>query len=191
MPGENTLEGVTYISEPQSEVMVPISTVRYKAIDKKNSTPKYFRPTIRFLLNTGYTFFRRTQFPFGIVVQPFAEIQDDIIPIYKEVERCNRCKAYANPWFIFNDMTSEFKCNICETIGFFTQQFKAEKPKFNVGTYDIINKETFSEQNILLVVEATANSINNGKSIGKYRIDTTNNGIIKGNIRLYTMCRKD
>jgi hypothetical protein len=170
---------------------IPLSTTRYKAIDKKNSTPKYFRPTLRFLLNTGYTFFRRAQFPFGVAVQPFADVQDDVIPLYKEVERCNSCKAYANPWFVFNEMTSEFKCNMCETTGFSTKQFTDKKTKFNVGTYDITSKEVFSEQYILFVIEATTNSINNGNCINKYRINTASSRIIKSNIRLCTICRKD
>jgi protein transport protein SEC24 len=62
---------------------------------------------------------KRSCLPFGLVLQPLADLDPREAPI-QVVDfgesgplRCNRCKGYVNPFFQFIDGGRKFVCNLC------------------------------------------------------------------------------
>ena len=168
MQDENTIKGIEYISRLNTESPIPLSTIRYKGIDKRNSIPRFFRPTMRKLFNKEYDFFPNTKFPFAVVLQPFAELQnnENKIPLLDCVYSCYKCKVYGNPWFTFLNDNTEYKCNMCKTNGIINSSLlnTDEINEFDVGTYEVILKQKQDEisQNIVIIIECTENTIANG-----------------------------
>ncbi|TPX31423.1 hypothetical protein SmJEL517_g05252 [Synchytrium microbalum] len=112
-----------YDKEPYmtlSKTVPPLASSRFRAVDEGNCNPRFIRlttcnfPTTNELLTTS-------ELPLGMVVQPLADLAHDeaSVPI-KVVDfgetgpvRCNRCKAYINPFVIFTDGGRKFTCNLC------------------------------------------------------------------------------
>ena len=100
---------------------------------------------------------------FSVVVKPFDEAEVDgrfYVPLsMSEVVRCNRCKAYANPF------SRNGSCCICN---FTTQgmQEPDQRPELNLGSYEFrVTPEYYRDQiaesrrpHIIFAIEVTAHS---------------------------------
>lgn len=100
---------------------------------------------------------------FSVVIKPFDEAEVDgrfYVPLSQsEIVRCNRCKAYANPF------SRNGQCCICS---FTTQgmQEPDQRPELNLGSYEFrVTPEYYREQiaetrrpHIIFAIEVTLNS---------------------------------
>lgn len=63
-----------------------------------------------------------SKLPLGLVVQPLAKQKKEEVWIQvvnhgeEGPVRCNRCRAYINPWCTFTQGGSRFICNICSHV---------------------------------------------------------------------------
>ncbi len=174
---ENTVRGINYISKAQSgtPVLPPGALTRHTSVDEGNSIPRLFRTSLHNILSDGSPFYVSTGFPFGALVQPFAELGEFEAPVPQpagEALRCTRCGAYVNPGFAFLESGTTFRCNICEASS--TAPFDpashegAERPELRVGTCEFVAGAGLSGKwvaghSLLLVIECTANALENGK----------------------------
>ena len=129
-----------YLNSPymtMSRLVPPLSSSRFKVFDNGNfpflslyaslsksiallgnSSPKFIRSTLytipatEELLNTSFL-------PFGLVIQPMCDPDHTDTPIPLAdcgsvgPVRCDRCKAYINPFFIFSQGGRKIICNLC------------------------------------------------------------------------------
>ncbi|KAF9210180.1 COPII coat Sec23p-Sfb3p heterodimer component [Haplosporangium sp. Z 27] len=96
----------------------PLASSDFMAIDEGNCNPRFFRMTTYNIPNTE-DLLSTSQLPLGLIIQPLAKLRADEAPI-ETVDfgdagpaRCNRCKAYINPYMIFTNGGQRFVCNMC------------------------------------------------------------------------------
>jgi protein transport protein SEC24 len=76
------------------------------------------RLTLNQVINTG-ELLTSSGMPFAVVAQPLAEVPpcDGPVPVVDFGDlgpvRCERCRAYVNPFFAFNDGGRSYTCNLC------------------------------------------------------------------------------
>src|SRR6201999_343151 len=86
--------------------------------DQGNSSPKHARLTVNNVPSTAEAL-ASTGLPLGLVIQPFAPLQEGEQPIpvldFGETgpPRCRRCRAYINPFMAFRSGGNKFVCNMC------------------------------------------------------------------------------
>ncbi|KAL2917952.1 COPII coat Sec23p-Sfb3p heterodimer component [Polyrhizophydium stewartii] len=110
-----------YLTTPyvtMSRTVPPLAASRFTVFDNGNCSPKFIRSTL-YNIPATEDMLNTSQLPFGLVIQPLAEIDrgDTQVPFVDFGEsgpvRCNRCKAYVNPFFIFVQGGRKFVCNMC------------------------------------------------------------------------------
>ena len=96
----------------------PAATSAFVVEDDGNCSPRYMRLTINQVLSTADAL-TSSAVPFGVVCQPLADVPlaEGKIPVIDFGEagpvRCERCRAYVNPFFTFLDGGRSFQCNLC------------------------------------------------------------------------------
>jgi protein transport protein SEC24 len=119
-----------YLSTPyitSSRTTPPMASSQFVAYDegifllftiKGNCNPRFMRATAN-SLPLSDDLMKSAGFPLGLVLQPLAELDPRETPIQlvdfgeNGPIRCDRCKAYINPYFLFTDGGRKFVCNIC------------------------------------------------------------------------------
>ncbi|KAH3687191.1 hypothetical protein WICPIJ_001821 [Wickerhamomyces pijperi] len=96
----------------------PTSTTRFQAVDQGVSPPAFKRVSL-YNAPTSESLREKTGLPFGLTIRPFAPT-DEPVPVVdftNSIEsgpiRCQRCRAFVNPHFVF-DHAQKFKCNMCK-----------------------------------------------------------------------------
>lgn len=90
------------------------------AVDEGNCSPRFVRLTTYQMANEA-ELLDATKLCIGAVIQPLAALQPGeeaihtVDPGPNGILRCDRCRAYVNPFFKFTDGGSKFKCNLCGT----------------------------------------------------------------------------
>ncbi|KAJ2995947.1 COPII coat Sec23p-Sfb3p heterodimer component [Globomyces sp. JEL0801] len=85
---------------------------------KGSSNPRFIRSTM-YNIPTTSDVLKSSHIPFGIVIQPLADLAPEEAPIpvvdfgKSGPPRCSRCKAYVNPHFRFLSGGRTFTCNLC------------------------------------------------------------------------------
>eukprot|EP00397_Hematodinium_sp_SG-2012_P002207 GEMP01002213.1.p1 GENE.GEMP01002213.1~~GEMP01002213.1.p1 ORF type:complete len:1042 (+),score=152.49 GEMP01002213.1:405-3530(+) len=85
---------------------------------KYNHWEDFVRPTF-FRMPSSVSLAQRLDFPMGFIVQPLAPVlegQIEVPLIYSAdvgIVRCNRCRAYVNPYAKFIDDGTRWTCNLC------------------------------------------------------------------------------
>ncbi len=97
----------------------PSATADFVAIDEGNCSPRFVRPTLHVVPNDA-VLCERTKMSFGAVLQPLADpgAGESPLPVVSYPDgpiRCNRCRAYINPWFKFKNLGATMVCNMCDS----------------------------------------------------------------------------
>lgn len=96
----------------------PLVTSNFVVQDDGNCSPRFMRCTM-YNIPCNKDLLQASSIPLATVITPFAEIDPSEPPLrimdYNPTGpvRCNRCKAYMNPFVQFVDGGRRFLCNIC------------------------------------------------------------------------------
>jgi len=96
----------------------PLVTTKCKLQDDGNCSPRFMRSTL-YNVPCNQDMLKESQIPMAVLTTPFAKIPEDEGKMYVVDHgatgpvRCNRCKAYMNPFMQFIDGGRRFVCNIC------------------------------------------------------------------------------
>ncbi|EXJ92729.1 hypothetical protein A1O3_01281 [Capronia epimyces CBS 606.96] len=162
----------------------PPAAVSFTAIDQGNSSPKFARLTINNIPSTAEAL-ASTGLPLGIVLQPFAPLQEGEQPIpvldFGEAgpPRCRRCRTYVNPFMIFRAGGSKLVCNMCSFANDVAPEYFAptdvagvrvdrlQRPELMMGTVEfVVPKEYYTKEPMpmrwLFLIDVTQEAANRG-----------------------------
>eukprot|EP00439_Symbiodinium_sp_Y106_P067894 s2120_g11.t1 len=162
----------------------PAATAVCTVVDCGSSSCEFIRSTVNQV--PAYPSTANTaHIPMAVVCQPFAELTafEADIPCVDLGEsgpfRCNRCKAYVNPFFLWHNSGKEATCNFCGQRVEVPLEYmcnldekgqrvdKASRPELNRGTVDYVAPSDYSETApvvpaTIFVIEATQRSLQCG-----------------------------
>ena len=118
----------------QTRGVIPLAGTNWRGVDQGNSLPRHLRATLP-TIPTNSQLLDTTALPFGLIVQPFAQLRYDEAPIplvsnfvsgqsafdvppqTDDAEggppRCDKCRGYINPWVRWQDGGRKWGCNLC------------------------------------------------------------------------------
>jgi protein transport protein SEC24 len=162
----------------------PPAAISFVAYDQGNSSPKFTRLTMNAIPSAADAL-HSTGLPLGLVLQPLAPLQagELEIPVLDFGEtgppRCNRCRAYINPFMVFRSGGNKFVCNLCtypndvppEYFCALTPQGarvdREQRPELMRGTVEfLVPKEYWSKEPVglrwLFLIDVGQESFNKG-----------------------------
>lgn len=162
----------------------PPATVSFVAFDQGNASPKFARLTMNNIPSTSDAL-KSTSLPLGLLLQPLAPLQagELEIPVLDFGDtgppRCQRCRAYINPFMVFRSGGNKFVCNMCnyandvpvEYFSALTPQGarldREQRPELMRGTVEfLVPKEYWSKQPVemhwLFLLDVSQEALNCG-----------------------------
>eukprot|EP00471_Norrisiella_sphaerica_P013526 CAMPEP_0184498410 /NCGR_PEP_ID=MMETSP0113_2-20130426/38873_1 /TAXON_ID=91329 /ORGANISM="Norrisiella sphaerica, Strain BC52" /LENGTH=983 /DNA_ID=CAMNT_0026885903 /DNA_START=79 /DNA_END=3030 /DNA_ORIENTATION=- len=162
----------------------PPSTHPFIAVDEGNCSPRFIRMSTNYIANEA-ELVEQTKLCIGAIIQPLAELGEgeETPPVRDFGEdgpiRCNKCRAYINPFFRFVDNGKSFICNMCQNNnpvpdfyycnldpkGF--RRDRNERPELCRGTVDFVAPPDYCEAPVtdpcyLFVVDVSYSSLVSG-----------------------------
>lgn len=127
------------------------------------ASPLFMRPTI-YQVPISDDIIKTTDIPFGVLIKPFDDQEVDrkiYVPISpSEIVRCNRCKAYMNPYNRFIDGGRRFQCSLCHHVTEVPQTYFAnldhnghrldrqQRPELCLGSYEFLATEEYCHNGV-------------------------------------------
>lgn len=174
----------TNIYPTMEKLLPPAAAVPFTAHDQGNSSPKYARLTVNNIPSTAESL-AATGLPLGLVLQPFAPLQEGEQPIpvldFGEIgpPRCRRCRTYINPFMMFRSGGNKLVCNMCNFPNDVSPEYFAptdhagvrvdrlQRPELMMGTVEfLVPKEYYTKDPVpmqwLFMIDVTQEAINRG-----------------------------
>ena len=162
----------------------PPAAIPFTAHDQGNSSPKYARLTINNIPSTSEALVS-TGLPLGLVLQPFAPLQEGEQPIpvldFGEAgpPRCRRCRTYINPFMTFRGGGNKLVCNMCSFPNEVSPDYYApvdptgarvdrmQRPELMMGTVEyLVPKEYWAKEPVglrwLFLIDVSQEAVNRG-----------------------------
>ena len=108
----------TFATRANIGMCPPPATSPFVVSDEGNCSPRYMRLTLNQVVTT-HDMLEQSGVPLAVVCQPLAEVPEveGPVPVVDFGEsgpvRCERCRAYINPFFEFVEGGRAFVCNLC------------------------------------------------------------------------------
>ena len=108
----------TFATRANIGMCPPPATSAFVVADEGSCSPRYMRLTLNQVVTT-HEMLDQAGVPLAVVCQPLAEVPeaDGPVPVVDFGEsgpvRCERCRAYINPFFEFVEGGRAFVCNLC------------------------------------------------------------------------------
>ncbi|KAI1289561.1 Protein transport protein Sec24C [Halotydeus destructor] len=164
----NTGNNVIYQTAYPASLPPLVSTVGVNGskivADQGTARPNHLRCSM-YKLPTTEDLLKTAGIPFCVTVKPFDEDEVDrhmTVPLSpSEIVRCNRCKAYMNPYMRFIDGGRRFQCALCRHITETPQTYfahldhtgqrldKFDRPELFYGSYEFKATAEFCRNQIL------------------------------------------
>ncbi|XP_020618625.1 protein transport protein Sec24C-like [Orbicella faveolata] len=150
----DSFKGSPYLTSTRGRTP-PLVTSNFVVQDDGNCSPRFMRCTM-YNIPCNKDLLQASSIPLATVITPFAETGPSEAPLrimdYSPTGpvRCNRCKAYMNPFVQFVDGGRRFMCNICN----YSSEVPAEyfchldhqgmrldvydRPELHLGSYEFI-----------------------------------------------------
>lgn len=162
----------------------PPAAIPFAAHDQGNSSPKYARLTVNNIPSTSEAL-ASTGLPLGLVLQPFALLQEGEQPIpvldFGEAgpPRCRRCRTYINPFMQFRAGGAKLVCNMCNFPNEVTTDYYApvdpsgsrvdrmQRPELMMGTVEyLVPKEYWAKEPVglrwLFLIDVSQEAVSRG-----------------------------
>jgi len=166
-----------------SKLVPPLPNTPATIVDDGNCSPKIMRssmyvvPTSKEVLDTMYV-------PLTMVINPLADPgTGKPVPRVDHGPdgpvRCNRCKAYVNPGWIFSDGGRRYKCNFCQVESQVPERYfsnldgagkrhdYADRPELCTGTVDYVATQMYCQRppapaSYLFLIDVTHGAVKSG-----------------------------
>ncbi|XP_028403896.1 protein transport protein Sec24C-like isoform X2 [Dendronephthya gigantea] len=164
----------------------PLITTKCVIRDDGNCSPQYMRSTLYNIPN-NQDVLKASGVPFAVSITPLAESLREENPLQlvdhgaNGPVRCNRCKAYMNPFMQFIDGGRRFLCNICSYSSEVPQEYFShldhqglrvdiyQRPELCLGSYEYVatadyckNQKPPEPPAYIFMIEASYQSIQSG-----------------------------
>lgn len=162
----------------------PPASIFYRAFDQGNASPKFARLTVNNLPATSDGL-NTTSLPLGLVLQPLAPQAGGELPVpvldfgVSGPPRCRRCRAYINPFMMFQSGGNKFVCNLCSYPNETSPEYfcattpagvrvdRDQRPELTRGTVEfVVPKEYWTREPVgmrwLFLIDVTQESYNKG-----------------------------
>jgi protein transport protein SEC24 len=169
---------------PGESKIPPTSLLRIISKDVGFTTCRFMRPTLQVVPDSA-DLLKTSKIPLGIIVQPFASNINnrEEIPVAdfgeKGPPRCDRCRAYMNPFMKFVENGRAYICNMCGKRNEVSRDYecpldeyqnrrdKLHRPELSCGSYDFVaSKDMISRPpqapTYVFVINCSLDSINSG-----------------------------
>ncbi|KAK9476017.1 Sec23/Sec24 trunk domain-containing protein [Lipomyces japonicus] len=174
----------THMYPTMQKLCPPIAGTEYSAVDQGSSNPKFGRLTLCSIPATSDVL-ASTHLPIGLIVQPLAQLRPDeqSVPVVDFGDsgppRCNRCRAYINPFMQFADGGSKLICNMCQFANIVPGEYfspldatgrridRDQRPELNFGTVEFpVPKEYWKIEpkpiKYVFAIDVSADAVNKG-----------------------------
>lgn len=162
----------------------PPASIFFRAFDQGNASPKFARLTMNSLPATADGL-NTTSLPLGLILQPLAPQTGGELPVpvldfgASGPPRCRRCRAYINPFMMFQSGGNKFVCNLCSYPNETSPEYfcattpagvrvdRDQRPELTRGTVEfVVPKEYWTREPVgmrwLFVIDVTQESYNRG-----------------------------
>ena len=162
----------------------PPASVSFVALDQGNASPKFTRLTMNSIPSTLEAL-QSTYLPLGLLLQPLAPLQPGEleVPVLDFGDtgppRCQRCRAYINPFMVFRSGGNKFICNMCNYANDVPSEYfcaltpqgarvdREQRPELMRGTVEfLVPKEYWSKEPVgmhwLFVIDVSQEAFNKG-----------------------------
>lgn len=162
----------------------PPASIFYRAFDQGNASPKFARLTVNNLPATSDGL-NTTSLPLGLILQPLAPQTGGELPVpvldfgATGPPRCRRCRAYINPFMMFQSGGNKFVCNLCSYPNETPPEYfcattpagvrvdRDQRPELTRGTVEfVVPKEYWTREPVgmrwLFLIDVTQESYNKG-----------------------------